>query len=197
MRRSLAWLVAIPLMLAGSQVAHVLAYRIVYPVAGIRLHALIETGHGYMSLLPLAIGTSGAIVTLSLAASVLDTVRGKGVRTAPPWAFALLPVAAFAFQEYLERWLAWGFFPWYAAEQPTFVIGVALQLPFGALAYLAARFLLRAAKRLGRTLASDPPPRLAPVAWPVLVPAGQPLPRLSSLLSRRLGRRGPPLLLGT
>lgn len=196
MRRSLAWLVAIPLMLAGSQVAHVLAYRIVYPEAGIRLHALIETGHGYMSLLPIALGIAGAIVALSLVASLLDTVRGTRVRTAPPWAFALLPVAAFALQEYLERWLAWGFFPWYAAEQPTFVIGVALQLPFGALAYLAARFLLRTAKRLGRRLACGPPPRLGPAPPPVLVPAAQPLPPLSSLLSRCLGRRGPPLLLG-
>ena len=106
-------------------------------------------------------------------------------------------MVGFAFQEYLERWLAWGFFPWYAAEQPTFVIGVALQLPFGVLAYLAARFLLRAAKRLGRRLAGDPPPRPEPAPRPVLVPAAQALPPLSSLLSRCLGRRGPPLLSGT
>jgi hypothetical protein len=197
MRRSLAWLIAIPLMLAGSQVAHVLAYRIVYPEAGIRLHALIETGHGYMSLLPLLAGVAGAVVTLSLAASVLDAARGRGVRAVPPWAFALLPVAAFAIQEYLERWLAWGFMPWYAAEQPTFLIGVVLQLPFGALAYLAARFLLRTARRLGARLSGGSPPRLRPVPAAVLIPATQWLPPLPSLLSRRLGRRGPPLLLGT
>ncbi len=196
MRRSLAWLVAIPLMLAGSQVAHVLAYRIVYPEASIRLHALIETGHGYMSLLPLVLGIAGAVVTLSLVASVLDAVRGRGVRTVPPWAFALLPIGGFAIQEYLERWLAWGFFPWYAAEQPTFLIGIALQLPVGALAYLAARFLLRSAKRLGRRLAPGSPPRLRPAPRPVLCPVAQPLPPLPSLLSRSLGRRGPPLLAG-
>ena len=115
MRRSLAWLVAIPLMLAGSQVAHVLAYRIVYPEASIRLHALIETGHGYMSSAAARPAESrGRSCTLSLVASVLDAVRGRGVRSVPPWAFALLPMVGFAIQEYLERWLAWGFMPWYA-----------------------------------------------------------------------------------
>ena len=113
-----------------------------------------------MSLLPVVLGVAAAIVALSLVASVLDAVRGRGVRTVPPWAFALLPVAGFAFQEYIERWLAWGFMPWYAAAQPTFLVGIALQLPFGALAYLAARFLLRSAKRLGSRLARRAPPRL-------------------------------------
>ena len=196
MRRSLAWLVAVPLMLAGTQVAHMLSYRIVYPEASIRLHALVETGHGYLGVLPLVLGIAGAVVALSLAASVLDAARGRGVRSLPTWAFALLPLVGFALQEYVERWLAWGFFPWHVFAQPTFVIGLALQLPFGALAYLAARFLLRNAKRLGGRLARVSPPRPRLSACPLLVPAAQPLPPLSSLLSRRLGRRGPPLLAG-
>jgi hypothetical protein len=196
MRRGLAWLVAVPLMLAGSQVAHVLAYRIVYPQAAIRLHALVETGHGYMSALPLVLGVAGAVVALSLVATVADASRGRGVRALPPWAFALLPIVGFALQEYIERWLAWGFLPWNAAADPTFLIGIALQLPFGALAYLAARFLLRTAKRLGRRLARVSPPRLRIAECPLSVPDAQSLPPLPSLLSRRLGRRGPPLLAG-
>jgi len=196
MRRSLAWLVAVPLMLAGSQVAHALAYRIVYPEASLRLRDLIATGHGYMAMLPLVLGVAASVVGLSLAASAVDAARGRSARPLPPWAFALLPVAGFAFQEYIERWLAWGFFPWYAVEQPTFVLGIALQLPFGALAYLAARLLLRTARRLGRRLARVAPPRLSASAPPALVPPTQPLPPLPSLLSRGLGRRGPPLLAG-
>lgn len=196
MRRSLAWLVAVPLMLAGSQVAHALAYRIVYPEASLRLRDLIATGHGYMAMLPLVLGVAASVVGLSLAASAVDAARGRSARPLPPWAFALLPVAGFAFQEYIERWLAWGFMPWYAAAQPTFLIGIALQVPFGALAYLAARLLLRTAKRLGRRLARVSPPRPRLVLSPLLVPAAQPLPPLASLLSRRLGRRGPPLLSG-
>jgi len=196
MRRGLAWLVAVPLMLAGSQVAHMLAYRIVYPQAGVRLHDLVDTGHGYMSALPLALGVAGAIVVLSLAASVVDAARGRGVRSLPPWAFALLPVVGFGLQEYIERWLAWGFFPWAAALEPTFLIGMALQLPFGALAFVVVRVVLRTARRLGCRLARVPPPRFGPALCPLLFPATQPLPPLSSLLSRRLGRRGPPLLAG-
>jgi hypothetical protein len=196
MRRSLAWLVAIPLMLAGSQVAHVLAYWIVYPQASVRLHALLETGHGYMSALPLALGVAGAVVALSLAATVADAARGRGVRALPPWAFALLPITGFALQEYIERWLAWGFMPWFAAAQPTFLVGIALQVPFGLLAYLAARLLLRTAERLARRLVRVSPPRPRVVLCPQLVPSAQSLPPLPSLLSRRLGRRGPPLLVG-
>jgi len=196
MRRGLAWLVAVPLMLAGSQVAHVLAYRLVYPEASVRLQDLVATGHGYTSMLPIALGVAAAVVVLSLAASTLDAARGRNVRSLPPWAFALLPVVGFACQEYIERWLAWGFFPWYAAEQPTFVLGILLQLPFGALAYLAARILLRTATRLGRRLARSSPPRLRGGGRPLLVPAAQVLPPLSSLLSRSLGRRGPPLVAG-
>lgn len=196
MRRSLAWLVAIPLMLAGSQVAHVLAYRIVYPQASIRLQDLMQTGHGYMSTLPLVLGVVGAIVLLSLVATGFDAARGRGVRSVPPWAFALLPLVGFAFQEYVERWLAWGFFPWYAAEQPTFVLGILLQLPFGALAYVAARLLLRTARSVGRRLARATPPRPRPATSRVLVPAAPALPPLPSLLSRCLGTRGPPLVAG-
>lgn len=196
MRRSLVWLVAIPLMLAGSQVAHVLAYRIVYPQAQVRLRALIETGHGYMSALPLVLGVAGGVVLLSLVATGFDAARGRGVRAVPPWVFALLPVVGFGFQEYVERWLAWGFVPWNAATDPTFVIGILLQLPFGALAYLSARWLLRTAKRLGIRLSRVQPPRIRLAPLPLLVPEAQALPPLSSLLSRRLGRRGPPLLVG-
>jgi len=182
-------------MLAGSQVAHVLAYRVVYPQAGVRLHALLQTGHGYLLLLPLAAGIAGAVVLVSLALSVVDAARGRGVRSLPPWAFALLPALAFALQEYVERWLAWGFLPWHAAAEPTFLVGLALQLPFAALAYLAARLLLRTAASVGRRLAAAPRrPRLAPVSLPG--PVVSPLPPLSSVLSRGLGRRGPPLLLG-
>jgi hypothetical protein len=48
MRRSLTWLVPIPLMLAGSQAGHVLAYRWMYPQAYVRVRELLVTGHSYM-----------------------------------------------------------------------------------------------------------------------------------------------------
>ena len=66
MRRSLAWLVAVPLMLAGSEAAHALAYRLAYPELHVRVHVLLVTGHGYLRWLPLVLGIAGAVVALSL-----------------------------------------------------------------------------------------------------------------------------------
>jgi hypothetical protein len=196
MRRSLAWLVSVPLILAGSQIAHVLAYRWVYPDAHVRLLALVRTGHGYMSLLPFALGVAGAITALSLVTGVVDAARGRRSRPLPAWAFALLPLAAFALQEHLELWLYSGVVPWREAAAPTFLPGLALQLPFGAAAYLLARLLFRAADRLGCSLGSSPPRRRRPVAIPVAVPAVSPHPLRSAAIARRLAKRGPPFLIG-
>lgn len=196
MRRTLVWLVALPLVLAGSQAGHALAYRWVYPDAGIRLGALVRTGHGYLSLLPLVLGVAAAILLLALVAGVADAARGRRLRPLPAWAFALLPVVAFAVQEHLERWLVSGVAPWHAAVAPTFLPGLALQLPFGALAYLAARLLLRAAERLGRALGSAQRPRPRPVPLPLAAPAPAPGPARPALISRGLAKRGPPAPLG-
>jgi hypothetical protein len=47
-------------MVAGSQVAHVFAFRLVYPQAQVRLRDLLATGHGYMlrrwAFVPLLLG---------------------------------------------------------------------------------------------------------------------------------------------
>jgi hypothetical protein len=196
MRRSLVWLVSVPLILAGSEIAHVLAYRWVYPDAHVRVMALVRTGHGYMSLLPFALAVAGAITALSLAVGVLDSARGRGSRPLPAWAFALMPLAAFALQEHLELWLYSGVVPWREAAAPTFLPGLALQLPFGAAAYVVARILFRAADRLGRALASAPPPRPRLLALPVVAPPPVSEPPRAAVIARGLAKRGPPLLLG-
>jgi hypothetical protein len=196
MRRSLAWLVSVPLMLAGSQAAHVLAYRWVYPDAHVRLAALVRSGHGYLSLLPFALGAACAVTVLSLLAGAADAARGRRARPLPAWAFALLPLVAFTVQEHLERWLYSGVVPWHEVAAPTFLPGLALQLPFGAAAYLVARLLLRVAERLGLALAPAPPPRPKFSPLPGVAPASVPEPPRAPLISRGLAKRGPPLLLG-
>jgi len=196
MRRSLAWLAALPLMLAGSQAAHMLAYRWVYPQAGVRLHVLLQTGHGYMAILPFALGAGGAVTVLSLLATVADVARGKELRPLPAWAFAVLPAMCFALQEYLERWLQMGAFPWHAASQPTFVPGLTLQLPVGLVVYLVVRLLLRAARHVGRALAPSPAAhRLRPPRVLAAPPRALSRPRFP-LISCGLAKRGPPLFLG-
>ena len=194
MRRCLAWLVAVPLMLVGSEAAHVLAYRIAYPAVPARLHVLLVTGHGYMRWLPLAFGVAGAVVALSLLATAADAARGRRTRGLPAWAFALLTPLAWIVQEHLELLLHTGVFPWHEVGRPTFLPGLALQLPFAALAYLAARLLLRVAEEGGRAVARVAPPRVRVVALAAVAPAREPrLPRIA-VISRGLAKRGPPLL---
>jgi hypothetical protein len=186
----------VPLILAGSQVAHVLAYRWVYPDARVRFQALVRTGHGYMSLLPFALGVAGAVTILSLGVGALDAARGRRARPLPAWAFALLPLAAFTLQEHLELWLYSGVVPWREVAAPTFLPGLLLQLPFAAAAYVLARLLLRAAERLGRALRASPPPRPAHVLLPDVPPSPAPEPPGPAPIARSLAKRGPPLLLG-
>lgn len=151
-RRAAPWLLAVPLMVAGTQVAHAFAYRLVYPNAHVRLHELIETGHGYMGYAPFVAGIGGALELVAFAWILGCAVRGRRTLYVPPWAFALLPPLGFALQEIVERWLAAGSFPWWAVLQPTFATGLLLQIPFALLAYVAARLLSRAARRVAPAL---------------------------------------------
>jgi hypothetical protein len=152
MRRSAAWLVAAPLMLGGSQLAHAVAYRIAYPQAHVRVIQMLATGHSYFAELPIVLAAAGACLVVSLAVTTLDAARGRPARGLPAWAFALLPPLAFALQEMLELSLHTGTFAWRAILAPTFVPGLLLLLPFALLVYLVARALLRAAQRLGLAL---------------------------------------------
>jgi hypothetical protein len=191
-KRGLTWLVAVPLLLASTQAAHLIAYRIAYPETPVRAHALLATGHGYLDRLPLVFGAAGAIALVALLVAAVDASRGKAARALPPWAFALLAPIAFTIQEYLERSLHSGTFAWHTAAAPTFLPGLIAQVPLAVLAWLAARQLLRVAAAAGRSLLSQPP-RLAPEPLAVLVPLPPATPR-TRVLARRLAERGPPLL---
>jgi hypothetical protein len=183
MRRRLNWLVALPLMLAGTQVAHGLAYALVYPQAHTHL---VQTGHGYLGWLPLVFGVAGALALVGLAAAVADAARGRHTRELPAAAFALLPPTAFAVQELVELSLRTGTFGWRAFLAPTFLPGLALQLPFALIAFLLARWLLRAAAQIGLALAHRPLARIVAPAHPI-----EPL-LLGRTGLRRVAARAPP-----
>jgi hypothetical protein len=184
-------------MVAGSQVAHVFAYRLVYPQAQVRVRDLLATGHGYMlgrlGFLPLVLGVVLGLELVALGWTVAGAVRERWARPVPAWAFALLPLVGFTVQEFAERWFETGSFPWWAVEQPTFRVGLLLQLPFGLLAFLVAWLLQRVAERVAYVLRpSVALPRLG--ALPVrrsFVSAW--LPRTSVLADGHAGR-GPPVI---
>lgn len=166
-RRMAVWLLSLPLMAAGTEVAHVVAYRLVYPNAHVRLGELLLSGHGYMvgryGYLPLLIGVAGALDLVAVGWVFAGSLRRSLQRPMPALAFALLPLLAYTLQELTERWLAGSSWPWWMVLQPTFRVGLALQLPFALVAFLVARLLLRAARGAGAAArTSAPRPRVAP-----------------------------------
>lgn len=192
-RVGVAWLVSVPLMVVGSEVAHVLAYRWVYPSAQVRLRELIATGHSYMSYAPLVLGVIGAVELAALVFAVAGGVRGHRHRSPSPWVFALLPPLGFTLQEFIERFLVGSRFPWWMVLQPTFRIGLALQLPFALIAFVLARLLLRTAEEVVRVLrgtagAPRSRPLLEEPSWSVLAI----WPLRSAVLADGHAGRGPP-----
>lgn len=181
----LPWLLALPLLAAGSLFAHSLAYALVEPGAAERARLLRSTGHGYLAAAPILLAGATALALAAIVAYALRGRRGR-VSPLPAWPLALVPLAGFALQEQLER-LASGA-PLDAFE-PTFLVGVALQLPFALAAVLVARRLARAAESVGRALAPAPP-RLRPRDARARPPRGVFVARPELALAHP--KRGPP-----
>jgi len=186
-------------MVAGSQVAHVFAYRLVYPDAQVRLRDLLATGHGYMvgfpGWAPLVLGVLGGAELLGLGWSASRVVRRRPDAPVPPWAFALLPLVGFTLQEFLERWLVGASFPWWFVLQPTYRVGLLLQLPFAMVVYLVARLLLGAAERIGRAISVAAPPVVVVCGCVLRRGVESDVLRPPHRSGSRLGR-GPPFALG-
>ena len=171
MRRALTWFLALPLIIAGSQTAHGLAYWWAYPIADVRDAILAHTGHGYLSYAPIFLSFLAALELLVVVVLVGDSLRGSVGRGLPSWVFLWLPLVGFVVQEHLERLIATGSFPWWAVEAPTFWRGLVLQIPLGLAAYAIARVLRRAAEVAAAALVRRrdrlaPTPLSPPRAWP-------------------------------
>jgi hypothetical protein len=193
MSRRLTWLLTLPLMIGGLLAGHWLAYRAAIEDAHARAHALDVTGHAY-----LAYGTAIVAVCLALALTALvlrvsASFRGAR-RSSPPAAFAALPLLAFALQEHLERYVHSGELPWTAVLEPTFAIGIAVQLPFAFAALLVAEVLDSLAHAVGAALAAAASPRLSFQLPPAAPVAPIPVPRLP-VLARGYSGRAPPFAL--
>jgi hypothetical protein len=191
-RRSVLWLLTLPLAVVGSQLAHALAYRLVTSSEAERAHELAATGHAYLAYASAALAVCSVLVVAALAGELRHLLTERGGRASRPSAlsFALLAPAIFICQEHVERLLHDGVFPWDAVVQPSFVVGLLLQLPFALAAYLLARLFLRAVHSLGRML-------VAPPRWRRLgSPRPRPGIRLSvprvPVLALGYGSRGPP-----
>jgi hypothetical protein len=191
------WVLALPVMVVGSQVAHAIAYWWAYPQSNIRAGILAHTGHGYLVYTPIALGFLGAIEAVVLAVAVLDRVRRRPVRALPPWAFVLVPALGYALQEHLERLVTVGIFPWWTVLEPSFWRGLVLQVPLGLIAFLIARLLLRTASAVADEIVAQSERRVARrrAAARRRRPAPILSPRRAPLANAAAGR-APPLFAG-
>jgi hypothetical protein len=104
----------------------------------------------------------------------------------------LLPPFGFGLQELMEGLLATRALPYEVALEPTFLVGILLQLPFALAALGVARALFAFARCLGTSVGGTARPKLVSVEllWPSVVDARPP--RLPAL-AFGYGERGPPL----
>ena len=190
-RRRIAWVISLALMAIGGLVAHTLAYQLAAADASAG-HAGAHDVHGYLAFWPICMAMCGAIVLVSLTALALTRAWSSRPVSPPLWLFTLLPPVGFVVQEHGERLLATGMFPSGAALEPTFALGLILQVPFALAAYFAARMLIAVAVAVARRLRGEPhrrrgtrepaPPRPASIC---VVPI--------SALALGYGERAPPL----
>jgi hypothetical protein len=176
-------------MAAGSFTAHSLSYAFVSARAAEGAGEASErSSNGSASNLVLLLGIVAAVAVVATGLSLARRRRPAG---ASPWVFFVLPPLAFASQELAERLLHTEAFPFHAALEPRFLLGLSLELPFGLLALLIARALLRVVERALRALARTRSPRLrAGGSWSLR--RAFDLPRIPALA---LGypERGPPV----
>lgn len=188
----IAWFVALPLAIAGTQAAHALAYRIATPGASERAHELSASGHGYAAYAPLGLAVGAVLVAFAFVVEIRHLAVAPDGRQVRPraWHFAVVAPAVFTCQEHLERLIHDGAFPWTTVLGASFIAGLLLQLPFALTAYVLARLLLDAARSLGDLLARRKRTRLRPavVGWPVAMVVAPRLPALA----HGYGSRGPP-----
>jgi hypothetical protein len=192
-RSGIAWMLTAPLALAGSQLAHELGYAAAAADPAERHHMLEASGHAYLDRYgPVAAALAAVLVAAGLFVHFRLARRGgRGARVgAAPFAF--VPVTVFVLQEHCERLFHHGQVSLTAVATPTFVFGLALQLPFALVAYALARILLRAAEALARSLGGRRLVVIARLPARPRPPRSISLPRRAPLACGYTGR-GPPL----
>jgi hypothetical protein len=150
-RQRLAWVLAVPVMVAGTFAAHSVTAVLVAARGEAGSEAGERHGGGAPAGLTLLLGFALALLLGILWQRALRR-RESGPTAAT---FVALPALAFLASEVLERLLGVESFPFQPALEPRLLLGLALQLPFGLVAFLVARLLLRAVQqvvaRLSRT----------------------------------------------
>lgn len=145
-------LLSMPLAVTGWLSAHCVSYRLAAPDAHDRVELLSATGHRYLHLEPVFVACGLVLIVAGLLASVTEGIRDRRRSQPSLRLLMLMPVLGFAVLEHVERLAAHGAVPYGAALEPTFLIGLALQLPFAAAAFGFVCALHALGHSLGRAL---------------------------------------------
>jgi hypothetical protein len=172
--RALAWILVTPISGAGVLAAHAAAYWLTRADAG--------PDHGYLAHAPQVVGLLASLGLLGLA------VQERSLHPRSARWFAPVAPVGFACQEHLERALHTGELPWLLTS-PTFLLGLALQLPVAAACVLIVR---RVTGTLDVRVRRGLPPAVD-AAWLPVVPLRMRSPATGDL-PRRSGRAPPALL---
>ena len=192
-RPRLPWLVALPLIVAGTFAAHLSAglFGPLAPVEGSVAAEAAERGAtGGVAQVPLGAGLVLALA-LALVARALVAHRRGAPAGAGKAVFLVLPPLAFLAQELLERVLATESAPFSAQLEPRLLVGLVVQLPFGLAAYAAARLVWRVLGSAGARLAGSALVAAAPAPATPRPPRSIDLPLRPALAVGHAGR-GPP-----
>jgi hypothetical protein len=138
------WLTALPVLVATSEFAQWLLDRVApaaYMNGSTFDHA--EFGVGVLPLLR-------AVTFVAAAAGLVLDVCEPATASFPRRMFALFPLLVFVIQEHIEYVVVHAGRQWDASIHWSFLAGLLIQLPFVLAAYVAARFLIRAAVRVLR-----------------------------------------------
>ena len=193
-RRMAAWVIALPLAAASWLGAHCMSYWLVSPGGEGHMGLHGEHGHAWLGYAPSLAIWGLALVVAGLVLCVGQGLRGRRPSTPPVCLFAVLPAAGFVVQEHIERLIGTGSIPADLVAEPTFLVGLALQLPFALAALLLTRALYAIAFGLGRMIACKLAPgrpvrQRPPSLFRLPVPATLARP---SVLALGHGQRAPP-----
>jgi hypothetical protein len=192
--RVAGWVLALPLAVASWLGAHCLSYWLVSPGAEEHMGLHADHGHAWFGYGPSLAIWGLALVVAGVALCVGEGQRGRRPSGPPALLFALLPTAGFVVQEHVERVIGTGSIPVDLAAEPTFLVGLALQVPFALAALLLTRALYAIGFGLGRTIAAElslgRPLRYGPPALLQLPASATPV--SPSVLALGHGQRAPP-----
>jgi hypothetical protein len=159
-RRMLAWLLITPLAAVGVLAAHAAAYA--------ATGASLGEEHGYLDHAPQVAGLLSSLALVGLA------LQERSLRPRSVWWFAPIAPLGFTCQEHLERLVHTGQLP-FLLTSPTFLVGLALQLPVAAVCFVLVRRIVgtlpgaqrrsRAEPRGAWLPLTDTPPLVVRSAW--------------------------------